>query len=89
MVHTVGITGVNGNVGAAASKYLAEAAAEGKIKLVVFHREGNAPKHLSTNESVETRVLDFEDPIEKIEAAVKGVNVFMWVVSIDLIISRD
>lgn len=77
MVHTVGIAGINGNVGAPTAKALAKAAEEGKIKLVIFHREGSKPAAISAGENVEFRVLDFSDDVEKIETAVRGINVFM------------
>lgn len=79
MVHTVGIAGVNGNVGAPTVKLLATAAAEGKIKLVVFHRDGSTAKDVSQGKNVEFRILNYEDPPEKIESAVAGINVFMRV----------
>ena len=77
MVHTVGINGVNGNVGAPTAQRLVAAAAEGKINLVIFHREGSSTNGLSASKTVELRVLNFDDPPEKIEAAVKGINTFM------------
>ena len=77
MVHTVGITGVNGNVGAVAAKFLVRAAQEDKIKLIVFYREGSTAKGLVPGKNVELKVLNFDDPPDKIEQAVKGVNVFM------------
>lgn len=77
MVHTVGITGVNGNVGAAALPGLVKAAREENIKLIIFHREGSSVTGASQEKNIELRVLQFEDPAEKIEQAIKGVNVFM------------
>ncbi|GAM89378.1 hypothetical protein ANO11243_074150 [Dothideomycetidae sp. 11243] len=74
MVHTVGLTGINGNVGVPTLQYLAKGAEQGKFKLVVFHREGTAPKHVSTGPNIEFRLLDFEDPVEKLEEQVKGIN---------------
>ena len=77
MVHTVGIAGINGNVGAPTVKALAKAAEDGKINLIVFYREGKKPKDISEGSNIEFRVLDFEDDQEKIDAAVKGISVFM------------
>ncbi|KAK5676767.1 hypothetical protein LTS10_010531 [Elasticomyces elasticus] len=77
MVHTVGIVGVSGNVGAPTAKYLAQAAGEGKIKLVLFHRANSDTSAIPGGQSVELRVLEFDDSPEKIKEAVKGVNVFI------------
>jgi len=82
MVHTVGVVGINGNVGAPTSKALVKAAGEGKIKVVIFHREGASLNGLSQGENVEFRVLSFEDSPDKIAEAVKGVHVFMCVSSL-------
>lgn len=77
MTHVVGIVGVNGNVGAPTAKSLAKVAQEGEISLVIFHREGGAPTHISAGPNVEFRTLSFEDSEEKIQAAIAGVNVFI------------
>ncbi|KAK3638518.1 hypothetical protein LTR56_012990 [Elasticomyces elasticus] len=77
MIHTVGIVGVSGNVGAPTAKYLAQAAGEGKIKLVLFHRTNSDTSAFPDGQSVELRVLEFDDSPEKIKEAVKGVNVFI------------
>ncbi|KAL9107808.1 MAG: hypothetical protein Q9227_007323 [Pyrenula ochraceoflavens] len=77
MVHTVGIIGANGRVGASAAKGLAEAVKEGKIKLVILHRPGNAPKGFDTLHNVELRVLDLESPASEIEKSVLGIQVFI------------
>lgn len=76
MVHTVGIVGVNGNVGSSVAKILAKDAKEGKIKLVLIHREGSTPNFLLPGDSVEFRVINYDEP-SSIEAAVKGIHVFM------------
>lgn len=78
MVHTVGISGVNGNVGAPATKYLVQAAKEGKLNLVIFHRAGTKPSGYD-GANVSFRELSYEDSEEKILEAVKGVNTFMYV----------
>ena len=77
MTHTVGIFGVNGNVGAPTAKLLAQAASEDKIKLVIFSRPGSTPKGLSQGKNVEFKELDIEGAVEPIEQAVKGINFFM------------
>lgn len=77
MVHTVGIVGVNGNVGGRTSRLLIEAARQGKIKLVLFYREENRVKSICTGYNVETRFLNFDDKAESIELAIRGINVFM------------
>lgn len=77
MVHTVGLMGANGLVGAPTTRLLAQSAKEGKIKLVVLHRTGSAPKDLDTHQNIEMRVLNLDDPAEEIEKAVRGINVFM------------
>ncbi|GAM87624.1 hypothetical protein ANO11243_056510 [Dothideomycetidae sp. 11243] len=76
MVHTVAITGANGNVGGAIAKHLVKAAADGKFNLVVYHREGKQPKALA-GDNVEFRVFDLSDSPEKMASAIKGVNVFI------------
>nr|POF16679.1 hypothetical protein CFP56_71320 [Quercus suber] len=81
MVHTVGIVGVNGNVGAPTAKALAGAAEQGKIHLIIFSREGSTAKGLSPSQNVEFRTLNFDDPPEKIQAALAGVNVFISAVA--------
>lgn len=77
MVHTVGIAGVNGNVGAPTAKLLAQAAEQGKIKLILLLRDGSKADGISASENVEFRTLNFDDPAEKIQEAVAGINVFM------------
>lgn len=76
MVHTVGIVGVNGNVGAPTAQALTKAAEKDSIKLIIFHRPNTKLDGLG-GKNVEFRAFDFDDPSDKIEAAVKGVNVFM------------
>lgn len=77
MVHTVGIVGISGNVGAPTVRLLAESAKKGEIKLVILYREGSLSKDLSDLKNTETRVINFEDPPQKLDQAVKGINVFM------------
>ena len=79
MVHTVGLTGANGNVGSAAAKYLASSVKDGKIKLVILHRAGKPPKELEDEDLIEFRIVDLDGPAADIEAAVQGINVFMCV----------
>ncbi len=79
MVHVVGLMGANGLVGGATAKELAQSAEDGKIKLVVLHREGNPPKGLGARSNIELRVLDLDGPASAIEEAVRGINIFMWV----------
>lgn len=55
MVHTVGIVGVNGNIGAPTAKRLVKAAQEDRINLIIFHRESSTPKG-----SLLERMLNFE-----------------------------
>ena len=76
MVHTVGIVGVNGNVGSSIAKLLAKDASYGKIKLILLHREGSTPDFLSPGGNIEFRIINYEDP-SNIEAAVRGIHVFM------------
>lgn len=77
MSHTVAITGVNGNVGQKALPYLVKAAQEDKIKLVVFHRKSSRPKNVEAGKNIEFRALNFDDPAEELQKAVKGINVFV------------
>ena len=78
MVHTVGLFGANGLVGSGLVKLLSRAAQDGKIKLVVIHREGNPPKDVTTtSDKIELRVASLDDSPEKLEAAIKGINVVM------------
>ena len=79
MVHTVGIIGVNGNVGAPTAKALAKIAEAGKVKLVIFHRESSDLSAFQKGDNVEFCVLDMTAAPEKIGELVKGVNVFMSV----------
>ena len=79
MVHTVGITGIKGNVGEPTLKYLLEAAEQGKINLVVFSRSASQLEGVSGKKNVETRTLNYEDSAEDITKSVKGVNVFLYV----------
>lgn len=75
-MHTVGILGINGNVGKPTTKLLVKAAEQDKIKLIILHREGK-PGDFKPGKNVELRVIDLEGPEQKIEEAVKGVNVFV------------
>ena len=77
MVHTVGFMGANGLVGTPTSQLLAQAAKEGKINLVIFHRAGSPPKTVQAQRNVELKVLNLDGPAAEIETAVKGINVFM------------
>lgn len=77
MVHTVGIVGINGNVGAPAVRALLKAVDSGKIKLVIFHRASSKLDGLKEGPNVEFKVLDFDGPAQALEEAVKGVNIFM------------
>ena len=77
MVHTVGIVGINGNVGAPTVRALSKTAEEGKIKLVLFHRATSKLDGLEEGPNVEFRILDFDGPVQKLEEAVKGINVFV------------
>lgn len=77
MVHTVGIMGANGLVGSATTKKLAQSAMDGKIKLVIAHRSGSRPVGFEAGHNIELRELNFDDPAPKLEAAVKGINLFM------------
>lgn len=81
MVHTVGIVGVNGNVGAPTAALLSAAANSGKINLIIFHRTGSTAKNLTQSKNVSFRELNFDDPAEKIESAVAGVNTFISAVA--------
>lgn len=78
MVHTVGILGVTGNVGAPTVQRLIGEAKEGKIKLVIFHRASTNLSGLSIDgNNVELRTLDYEDSVENISKAVRGIHVLM------------
>lgn len=78
MVHTVGLIGAAGRVGQAASRHLAKAAAQGQIKLVLFHREGKAPQLPEGSDNIELRVVDIEkDSVDEIAAKVTGVQIMM------------
>ena len=77
MVHTVGFMGANGLVGTPTSQLLAQAAKEGKINLVLFHRAGSPPKAVEAQRNVELKVINLDGPAADIEKAVEGVNVFM------------
>lgn len=76
-MHTVGLVGVNGNVGAPTAKLLIKAAEEGKINTVIFHRANTDLSGLSKGKNVEFRILNFDDTPDKIGEVVKGVNIFM------------
>lgn len=75
-MHTVGIVGINGNLGRPTTQLLVKAAEQDKIHLIVFHREGKAGDFKS-GKNVELRVIDLDGPTQKIEEAVKGVNIFV------------
>lgn len=75
-MHTVGIVGINGNIGRPTTRLLVEAAEQDKINLVIFHREGKAGE-FKQGKNVELRTIDLEGPAQQIEAAVRGVNVFV------------
>lgn len=77
MVHTVGIAGVNGNVGVPAVKALVKAAQEGKIDLVVLHRPTTKLDHIQQGSNIEFRLLDLNGAPEDLDKAVKGINVFV------------
>lgn len=77
MVHTVGLAGASGNVGLPAAKELIKAAQEGKIRLVILHREGRKPVKLSEAENVEFRTFSPDGPADQLEAAVRDINVYM------------
>lgn len=80
MVHTVGIVGINGRVGAPTVKALTKSAEEGKIRLVLFHRASSKIDHIKQSPNIELRLLNFDaDPPEVLEKAVKGVQVFVQV----------
>lgn len=78
MVHTVGLLGVNGLLGNPTAKVLAQFAREGKLNLVLLHREGKPPKDIDAqHENIELRIIDLDAPASQLEEAVKGINVFM------------
>ena len=79
MTHVVGLLGANGTVGGATAKHLAQAAKEGKFKLVLLHRASSPLKAFEGQSHVELKVLDLEGPAAGIEEAVRGINVFMSV----------
>lgn len=81
MIDTVGIAGVNGNIGAPTARSLAKAADQGKINLVVFLRDGSTVKDLTLGKNAEYRTLNFDDSPEEVAAAVVGVNVFISAVA--------
>ncbi|KAF2163815.1 hypothetical protein M409DRAFT_57292 [Zasmidium cellare ATCC 36951] len=86
-MHTVGILGINGNLGKPTAQHLVKAAEQDKIKLVIFHREGKAGD-FKPGKNVELRVIDLDGPTDKLEEAVKGVNVFVSTVGVGGLMSE-
>lgn len=76
MPYTVSLMGINGAVGKPTAQRLIQAAAEDKIKLILFHRKGKTADYRSSK-NVELRVLDPDDTEQNIEDAVKGINIFV------------
>lgn len=77
MAHTVGIAGVNGNVGVPAVKALVKAAQGGKINLVVLHRPTTKLDHIQQGPNIEFRLLNLDGSHEELDKAVKGIDVFV------------
>lgn len=73
MVHTVGLVGASGYIGAPTLKLLAQSAIAGKIILVVLHRPGRVPS-VAEDKNIELRVFD---PQGDVTGAVRGINVLM------------
>ncbi|KAK4503473.1 hypothetical protein PRZ48_004388 [Zasmidium cellare] len=80
-MHSVGILGVNGNLGKPTAQVLIKAAEQDKIKLIIFHREGKAGD-FKAGKNVELRVIDLDGPKEKVEEVVRGVNIFVSTVGV-------
>ncbi|WWD15959.1 hypothetical protein CI109_100383 [Kwoniella shandongensis] len=76
MSPTVGLYGFTGTVGSAILPALVKVHQEGKIKLVILHRESTDLSKLPKDAKLETRVVDLSDAgKEKNKAAVKDLNV--------------
>ena len=75
-MHSVGILGINGNLGKPTAQLLVKAAEQDKIKLIIFHREGK-PGDFKPGKNVELRVIDLDRPTDKLEEVLEGVNVFV------------
>lgn len=79
MVHTVGISGPNGNVGKATLPLLVAAAQQGKIQLAILHRKGHVPSQAPAHENIELRAINYEDSVDQLTPKMQGINVFMCV----------
>lgn len=78
-VNTVGIVGGNGYVGAQIARHLIKYAQAGKLKLVLFYRQGRPIKIAQDIKSVniETRNFDLDWPMERLVEAVQGIHLCM------------
>lgn len=77
-MHTVGLLGHTGRIGAYALKHLLKAHQEGTIKLIVLHRPSSDVSANRVPQDVERRVLDLKKGSEgEIKEAVKGLQVLV------------
>ncbi|KAI5480111.1 hypothetical protein MNV49_001771 [Pseudohyphozyma bogoriensis] len=78
MVHTVGLIGANGNLGAPTLSHLVNAVRERKINHVVLYRPGSKPVSIANEPNVEFRELDLETASpDAVAAAVSGLQVLI------------
>jgi hypothetical protein len=77
-MHTVGLLGHTGRIGAQAFKHLLEAHKAGTITLIVLHRPSSDVSTDRVPPDVEKRVLDLKRGSEaQIKEAVKGLQVLV------------
>lgn len=74
--HTVGILGINGNLGSHLFRHLVAAHDAGKLEVVVLHRPSSDLS--AVPHGIEKRVLDLEKANKaEVQSAVKGLNIVM------------
>lgn len=76
MSPTVALLGASGLLGSNLLKSLAAVDNDGKIKLIVLHRENSDTSNVPSG--IEKRILDADNAsVEEIQTALKGVDVLM------------
>jgi nucleoside-diphosphate-sugar epimerase len=74
--HTVGIIGINGNLGSHLFRHIVAAHTAGKLDVVVLHRPSSDVS--SVPSGIEKRALDLEKADKaEVQRAVKGLNIIM------------
>jgi len=74
-MHTVGILGHNGLVGAALIPSLVKAHQANQLKLVVLHRATSDVSKIPSG--IEKRVIDLAAGVDAIKSVVKGINILL------------